>query len=124
MFCVSQGLTLYIKAKFSIRIRQINNGSRIPLLSYATIRCPGIDTVHQSMIAFLLQCGLDPSERRDFTSRTPLEKVLDLIKGRISDPSIRWSADSSWHDVCRLYLMYGADKNACVHRMGFLLQIS
>lgn len=112
-YAIALGMTLFVRAKIGPCLEEVNRSSRTPLLIHATIHCHGNDTVHQSMIAFLLRSGLDPNERRHPALLTPWEEVLAKVDERVNNQTTRWSTDVSWLEVCNLYLMYGANSTAC-----------
>ncbi|KAI9679714.1 MAG: hypothetical protein M1822_007320 [Bathelium mastoideum] len=136
VYSIVQGLSLYVRAKFGPRLRSLNQDFPVPLLNFATgVECNNIcrRRAHRhhfysgkypngyikdedidirplpSMIAMLLQMGLNPNEMRSGSSPwiSYMKKIKDELRGR---GTIR----PNWKDTCELFLIYGADIEALI----------
>ena len=114
-YSITSGLTLYVKAKIGHRVSSINNQMQRPLLQYATFYRPvysQANAIHPSMVAFLLQAGADPNQR--CMGSTPWRNVLDKLYNRSEEREK--TLESSWIDVCKLFVIYGANPHAYCKR--------
>ena len=113
-FAVSRGLVRYVQARLGGPVGLINYKSNVPLLECATTCRPedylGI-TSQPPMVAMLLKAGLKPNERR--TKRSSWEYVLERLCVSVEK---HISLDNSWLDICKLFVMYGAARNASCNR--------
>jgi hypothetical protein len=103
IYAARNGLTLYVQAKIaSLNFGTANQVQR-SLLDYATwFREPAI---RPAMVAMLLQAGFDPNDGGCKSRRTPWEELINYISIQ-KDTS---TFNQSWIDVCKLFIISGAD---------------
>jgi hypothetical protein len=114
-FAISNGLVLYARSKLGHAVQGVSRQTVRPLLAYATGCLPAyqkrnMTSLHPPMLAMLLRGGLSPNER--FQGSTPWRKVLSHILSSQTQGALPILLESSWLDVCKLFLMHGADPNA------------
>jgi hypothetical protein len=117
-YAVAKGLTLYVQAKAGRSLLSLNVSATRPLLLYAKDWANKIHNrsegdalgqensaeVQPSMVAMLLQGNLNPNQA--FNGSTPW---IDLLTTLLSQTRTSISVPAVWIDVCRLFLLYGAD---------------
>ncbi|KIY04090.1 uncharacterized protein Z520_00782 [Fonsecaea multimorphosa CBS 102226] len=113
-FLISNGLTLSVKAKYGERLLQIDRASSQSLLESALSDFRDIAGFVPSMIALLLQAGLNPNQRlRRCHVHTVWTSFLNTI--------VKLASHADWDekkpellkpclDVCELFLLYGANE--------------
>ena len=120
-FAIISGLTLYVK-------NELNVGGKYPrktssgrsLLDYATVHKPWyaeMATAQPTMVAMLLEAGYHPNEIS--VGSTPWNNLLkymahrggicERLHGEMADGFAYTMFDSSWLDVCKLFVLSGAD---------------
>ena len=113
-FAVRNGLTLFVR-DFIRRSRGLKRscGER-SLLDYATWYDSGdqnMPPIRPSMVAMLFEEGLRPNDAS--CGSTPWRDLLGClatVKGRVM-------LSSPWSDVCKLFVLFGADvKVGCMHK--------
>ena len=112
-FAMMHGLSLYVKAKLfaNPRLLAYPNGTkaRRSILEYATFcrpKCKNI-SLHPPLLAAVLEAGANPNKR--FGKETPWEMVLKFL---LNDGKLNVRAiGSDWIDICKIYVLYGADPN-------------
>jgi hypothetical protein len=131
IYAIAQGLTLYVRRKFGHEIKQLNSESCVLLLDVAAgvrssihddsskiatltrgyAMCVEDPRPLPSMIKMLLDLGLDPNEsRRGSTPWLGLLKHLEQMRSKAM------RLESVWIDICKLFVLYGAELN---HSRGY-----
>lgn len=118
-FAITRGLTFYVREKIGSRIGQLNKVTQQALLDYATFYHASYDVskdtvVHLQMLALLLRGGLDPNEdhNEDWKASSPWKRILWHIFQR--SQILNMKPEPWCLDACKLFLMSGADPQACV----------
>ena len=120
-FATISGLTLYVENELNVGFKHPRRTSSTrSLLDYATVQEPwytGNATAQPTMVAMLLEAGYHPNKISG--GSTPWKYLLKHMayKGeicrRLHDdiaPDLKYIMfDSSWLDVCKLFVLSGAD---------------
>lgn len=120
-FAIISGLTLYVKNELNVGVKYPRRTSSArSLLDYATVHKPWyaeMATAQPTMVAMLLEAGYHPNEIS--VGSTPWNNLLkymahkgeicERLHGEIGDDFRYTMFDSSWLDVCKLFVLSGAD---------------
>lgn len=111
-YAVSKGLTLYVQLRHGPSLCKLNSKCSRALLSYATGCTAGsvADRLHEvrpSMVAMLLDAGLSPNEHSSGSS-----SWMDLLAVLLFKAREKVHVPAVWMEICRLFLLYGADPDA------------
>ena len=120
-FATISGLTLYVKNELNVGVKYPRGTSSArSLLDYATVHKPWfaeMATAQPTMVAMLLEAGYHPNEISG--GSTPWNNLLkymahkgeicERLHGEYADDLDYTMFDSSWLDVCKLFVLSGAD---------------